>query len=67
MLGFFGKVRELSSGTFRLRVDEVLAKGERVVVLCTESAQRGGHIPGATNIPCTRSATESRSESKRSA
>jgi hypothetical protein len=33
---------ELSSGTFRIQVDDVLAKGDRVVVLCTESAQRGG-------------------------
>ena len=42
VLGFFGHFMELSGGTFRLRVDEVLAKGDRVVVLCTESARRGG-------------------------
>ena len=42
VLGFFGHFMELSGGTFRLRVDEVLAKGDRVVVLCTEFAQRGG-------------------------
>src|SRR5262245_31791395 len=41
VLGFFGHFMELSGGTFRLRVDEVLAKGDRVVVLCTESARRG--------------------------
>src|SRR5262245_29002500 len=41
VLGFFGRFMELSGGTFRLRVDEVLAKGDRVVVLCTESARRG--------------------------
>jgi uncharacterized protein len=42
VLGFFGHFMELSGGTFRLQVDEVLAKGDRVVVLCTESARRGG-------------------------
>jgi uncharacterized protein len=42
VLGFFGRFMDLSSGTFRIRVDEVFAKGDRVVVLCTESAQRGG-------------------------
>ena len=40
--GFFQKFMELSSGTFRIQIDEVLAKGARVVVLCTESAARGG-------------------------
>ena len=42
VLGFFGHFMELSGGTFRLQVDDVLAKGDRVVVLCTESARRGG-------------------------
>ena len=42
VLGFFGHFMQLSNGTFRLRVDEVLVRGDRVVVLCTESAQRGG-------------------------
>ena len=32
---------ELSSGTFRIQIDNILAEGDRVVVLCTESAQRG--------------------------
>jgi ketosteroid isomerase-like protein len=42
VLGFFEHFMELSGGTFQLRVDDVLARGDRVVVLCTESAQRGG-------------------------
>jgi len=42
VLGFFGHFNELSGGTFRVQVEEVLAQGDRVVVLCTESAQRGG-------------------------
>jgi hypothetical protein len=42
VLGFFGHFMELSGGTFRLQVDELLANGDRVVVLCTESARRGG-------------------------
>jgi ketosteroid isomerase-like protein len=42
VLGFFGHFMQLSDGTFQLRVDDVLAKDDRVVVLCTTSAQRGG-------------------------
>jgi len=42
VLGFFGHFMELSGGTFRVQVDDVLAKGDRVVVLCTESGRRGG-------------------------
>lgn len=41
VLGFFQHFMELSHGTFRIQVDDILAKGDRVVVLCTESAQRG--------------------------
>jgi uncharacterized protein len=42
VLGFFEHFMTLSGGTFRLRVDDVLAKDDRVVVLCTETARRGG-------------------------
>jgi uncharacterized protein len=42
VVGFFGHFMELSGGTFELRVDDVLAKDDRVVVLCTTSARRGG-------------------------
>ena len=42
VLGFFSQFMELSHGTFRIQVDDILAKGDRVVVLCIESAQRGG-------------------------
>jgi hypothetical protein len=41
VLGFFQHFMDLSRGTFRIRVDDVLANDQRVVVLCTESAQRG--------------------------
>ena len=50
VLGFFGHFMELSHGTFRLQVDDVLAKGDRVVVLCTESAERGGRSWSAPQI-----------------
>jgi ketosteroid isomerase-like protein len=40
---FFEHFMELSNGTFRIAVDEVLAKGDRVIVLVTESARRRGH------------------------
>ena len=42
VLGFFEHFRKLSGGTFQLQVVDVLARGDRVVVLCTESARRGG-------------------------
>jgi uncharacterized protein len=42
VLGFFRRFMELSGGTFRIVVDDVLAKDDRVVVLVTESAQRLG-------------------------
>ena len=50
VLGFFGHFMELSGGTFRLQVDDVLARGDRVVVLCTESAQRGGRSWSAPQV-----------------
>src|SRR5215475_4813094 len=40
--GFFEHFMSLSGGTFRLEIDEVFAKHDRVVVLCTVSAERGG-------------------------
>lgn len=42
VLGFFQHFMELSGGTFRIRVDDVLANDERVIALVTESAQRNG-------------------------
>ena len=42
VLDFFGRCQELSGGTLRIDTDEILADGERVVVLCTVSAQRHG-------------------------
>ena len=42
VLGFFDQFMRLSDGTFKIRVDEVFAKGDRVVILCTENAERGG-------------------------
>jgi uncharacterized protein len=42
VLGFFRRFMELSNGTFRVVVDELLTKGDRVIVLVTESAQRRG-------------------------
>ena len=40
VLGFVKHFTELSGGTFRVEVDDVFAGGDRVVILCTESAQR---------------------------
>jgi ketosteroid isomerase-like protein len=40
VLGFFQHFMTLSDGTFHIKIDDVLAKGDRVVVLCTETARR---------------------------
>jgi len=42
VLGFFTTGMELSGGTLRVEADEILAEGERVVVLSTVSAERNG-------------------------
>ncbi len=44
VLDFFGRCQELSGGTLRVDCDEVLADGERVVVLATVSAERNGRV-----------------------
>ncbi len=41
VLGFFAHFMRLSSGTFRIQIDDIIAKDDRVVALCTESAKRG--------------------------
>ena len=41
VVGFFKRVLDLSAGTFRIRIDDVLANENRVIVLVTESAKRG--------------------------
>jgi uncharacterized protein len=41
VLGFFEHFLGLADeGSFSVRIDDVLAKGDRVIVLCTESATR---------------------------
>jgi len=42
VLGFFQHFTEMSGGTFRIQVDDVLANDQRVIVLVTESAERKG-------------------------
>ena len=42
VLDFFGKCMELSDGTIRIDVDQILCDGARAVALCTVSAQRNG-------------------------
>jgi ketosteroid isomerase-like protein len=42
VLAFFSKSMELSQGTFTLEINDVLADGDRVAVLCTAAAERNG-------------------------
>jgi ketosteroid isomerase-like protein len=48
--GFFQHFMELSSGTFKLQVDHILAEGDLVVVLCTDSAHRGDRSWSAQQV-----------------
>ena len=43
-LGFFGKLMELSGGTFRLEVLDIMARGGHGVVLTRETAQHDGKV-----------------------
>ena len=47
VLGFFGKLAELSGGTFRLEVHDILANDKHAVVLATASGQRDGQALAA--------------------
>jgi uncharacterized protein len=40
--GFFAATMELSAGTFSIDITDILARGDRVVVLCTVAAERLG-------------------------
>src|SRR2546422_5203690 len=42
VLGFFGKLMELSGGTFHLEVLDILANNEHGITLTMERGQRGG-------------------------
>jgi ketosteroid isomerase-like protein len=42
VFGFLAKSMELSDGTFRIEIDDVLADGDRAAVLCTVAAERYG-------------------------
>lgn len=44
VLGFLGKLMELSGGTFRIKVLDVLANDEHGVVLTRETAQHDGRV-----------------------
>jgi uncharacterized protein len=50
VLGFFEHFMRLSAGTFQLRVDHIMAAADQVVVLCTESAERGGRKWSAPQV-----------------
>ncbi len=50
VLDFFGRCQELSGGTLRVAADEILAEGDRVVVLSTVSAERHGQFWSSPEI-----------------
>jgi uncharacterized protein len=54
VVGFFTKSMELSAGTLRVEADEVIADGDRVVVLSTVTAQRHGRTLSTPEVHCWR-------------
>ena len=50
VVGFFATSMELSGGTLRVDVDEILADGDRVIALTTVSAQRNGRHWSAPEV-----------------
>jgi ketosteroid isomerase-like protein len=54
VLGFFRRSMELSEGTLRVALDEVVADGERVVAITTVSAHRNGRTLSTPEIHCWR-------------
>jgi ketosteroid isomerase-like protein len=54
VLGFLTKAMELSGGTLKVAADEIVADGDRVVVLSTVSAERKGRSLAAPEIHCWR-------------
>ncbi|WP_406503387.1 nuclear transport factor 2 family protein [Streptomyces sp. NBC_00212] len=50
VLKFFGLCQDLPGGTLRVEADEILADGERVVVLSTVSAERHGRSWSAPEV-----------------
>ena len=42
VMGFFQRFMQMSGGTFRVHVEDLLANDRRVLVLVTESAEREG-------------------------
>jgi len=49
VLGFFGRTMELTGGTFRVAVHDVVANDEHVVGLNSVAAERGGRTLQDTN------------------
>jgi ketosteroid isomerase-like protein len=50
VVGFFTRSMELSGGTLRVDVDEMLAQGDRVIALTTVSADRNGRRWSAPEV-----------------
>lgn len=50
VMGFFGKVFELSAGTFRTEIHDVLANDEHGTVLVTAHAERDGQTLAAREV-----------------
>ncbi len=50
VVGFFAETMRLSDGTFTIAIDDVLAAGQQVVVLCTVAAERYGHSWSSSEV-----------------
>lgn len=50
VMGFFGKIQELSGGSFRLEMHDMLASPDHVVALCSEHGQRNDRALDAPSV-----------------
>ena len=60
VVGFFTKAMELSGGTLRVEADEIVADGDRIIVLTTVSAERNGRSWSSRRSTSGASRTEGR-------
>jgi ketosteroid isomerase-like protein len=53
VIGFFGKLMDATSGTFRLDIHTILADDEHAAILATEHAERNGQTLSADVVHVT--------------
>ena len=60
VFGFFGSLMQLTEGTFKLEVHDILANDEHSVILVNQTAQRGGEKLDSRAVHITHTDPEGR-------